>query len=90
MNEHINDLMKQLAEYTRIKEEVDAIISSIQDEIKEYMKEHNVEEVTSDEHKARIIEVSTTRLDSGKLKKELSDVYEKYSKPSSYKKFLFK
>ncbi len=84
-----NDTMKQLAEYKRLQEETSAIIEGLQDELKEYMKRNNLEILTGNEHKATFKPVSSSRIDTTALKKELPVIAAKYTRTTTASRFTF-
>lgn len=86
---NIDSTMKELAQYTRMAEETDAIIEGLKDEIKKYMEEHNTEILTGNEHKATYKPVASSRLDSAALKRDLPDIAAQYTKTTETKRFLF-
>ena len=86
---NINFIMSELAKYNRIKDETDAIIDGLKDEIKAYMTENNLDTITGDEHKATYKEVSSTRIDTTALKKELPDIATRYTKTTNTMRFTF-
>lgn len=87
--ENINFIMSELAKYNRMQEETAAIIDGLKDQIKSYMTENNLETLTGDEHKASYKIVSSTRIDTTALKKELPDIASRYSTTSSTMRFSF-
>lgn len=86
---NINEIMAQLAQYNRMKEETDAIIDGLKDEIKAYMTENGLETLTGDEHKAIYKAVESTRLDSKALKAELPEIAARYTTTTSTMRFTF-
>lgn len=86
---NINEIMKQLAEYTRIQEETAAIIDGLKDQIKGYMIAEQIDTLTGDEHKATYKEVSSSRVDTKALKKELPEVAARYTTTTSSMRFTF-
>ena len=86
---NINEIMKQLAEYQRIQDETTAIIDGLKDQIKCYMIAEQIETLTGNEHKATYKEVSSNRLDTTALKKELPDIATRYTKTTSTMRFTF-
>ena len=86
---NINEIMKQLAEYQRIQDETTAIIDGLKDQIKGYMIAEQIETLTGNEHKATYKEVSSNRLDTTALKKELPDISTRYTKTTSTMRFTF-
>ena len=87
--ENINFIMSELAKYNRMQEETAAIIDGLKDQIKSYMTANNLETLTGDEHKASYKIVSSTRIDTTALKKELPDIASRYSTTSSSMRFTF-
>jgi predicted phage-related endonuclease len=85
----INATMKQLAEYNRIADETNAIIESLKDEIKKYMKDNNTDTIIGTEHKATYKTIVSNRFNSADFKKEHSDLYNEYIKPVSSTRFTF-
>ncbi|MBQ3943578.1 MAG: hypothetical protein II669_04600 [Elusimicrobia bacterium] len=81
--------MSELAKYNRMQEETAAIIDGLKDQIKAYMTANNLETLTGDEHKASYKIVSSTRIDTTALKKELPDIASRYSTTSSTMRFSF-
>ena len=81
--------MKQLAEYQRIQDETTAIIDGLKDQIKGYMIAEQIETLTGNEHKATYKAVSSNRLDTTALKKELPDIATRYTKTTSTMRFTF-
>lgn len=89
-NKNIETIMNELAEYSAMLEELKATVSSLQDEVKEYMTETGVDEVlTADGHKATWREVVSNRFDTTTFKKKLPEVYAAYIKKTSSKRFTF-
>jgi predicted phage-related endonuclease len=87
---NINEIMKELAEYTRISEEINAQIEGLKDKLKEYMITNNLDTLTGDEHKATFKAVSSSRLDSKGLRAAYPAIAEQFTKTSTCKRFLFK
>lgn len=89
MKKDINAIMKELAEYSTMKEELEAQIDALKDEVKDYMKEQGVDEVLTDDGKATWREVISNRFDSTSFKKDFLDVYKAYVKKTTSKRFTF-
>lgn len=87
---NINEIMRELAEYTALKEEMELQIESLKDEIKSFMAEKGVDEVLSDSG-ARCTwrEIISNRFDSTAFKKDFLDVYREYTKATVCKRFTF-
>ena len=86
---NINDVFAELAQYTRLQEETTAIIDGLKDEIKRYMEEHNTDILTGNEHKATYKAVTSSRIDTTALKKDMPDIAAQYTKSTNTKRFLF-
>lgn len=86
----INEVMKELAEYTALLEEVKVAIDGLQDELKAYMTDNNLDEIlSSDGAKATWREVISNRFDSTAFKKDFLDIYKEYTKQTTCKRFTF-
>ena len=87
---NIDSTMKELAQYTRIMEEASAIVDGLKDEIKRYMEEHNTDILTGNEHQATYKAVTSSRIDTNALKKDMPDIASRYTKTTETKRFIFK
>ena len=86
----INATIKELAQYTEMAEELKAQIDSLEDEIKEYMKDNELDEIVGENgEKATWRDVISNRYDSTSFKKDFLDVYKEYTKRTIYKRFTF-
>ena len=85
----INETMKELAQYIRMQEEISETIEGLKDQIKAYMKENDLETLSSDEHKATYKTVSSSRIDTTALKRENPAIAEQYSKATTSLRFTF-
>ena len=85
----INQTMRQLAEYTRIAEETAAIIDGLKDALKQHMTAEHLETLAGDEHKATYKSVTSSRIDTTALKKELPEIAARYTKTSETMRFTF-
>ena len=86
---NINEIMKKLAEYIRLSEELDAEVESLKDTIKAYMAEQGKDTIIGSEHKVTYKAVETSRIDTTELKKALPDIAAAYTQKSVSKRFLF-
>lgn len=78
----------QIRSLKRLIEEAEAEITNIEDEIKARMTELDTDELRGDACKETWKQVSSTRIDSKSLKKELPDIAAKYSNTTTYRRFL--
>ena len=86
---NIDIKMRELAQCTRIMEEAVATVDGLKDEIKRYMEEHDTDMLTGTEHKATYKSVTSNRIDTAALKKDLPDIAAQYTKTSETKRFYF-
>lgn len=87
--DNLNALMREIAEYTRMAEEVGATLDSLKDTLKRYMEERGLDSVAGTEHRATYKSVASSRLDTATLKKELPEVAAKYMRKIETKRFVF-
>ena len=85
----INAIMAELAQYTRMAEEIAATVDGLKDAIKKYMEENQLETLTGNEHKATYKTVTSSRIDTTALKRNAPDIAEKYTKTTETKRFSF-
>lgn len=85
----INAIMAELAQYTRMAEEIAATVDGLKDAIKKYMEENQLETLTGNEHKATYKTVTSFRIDTTALKRNAPDIAEKYTKTTETKRFTF-
>ena len=79
--------VKELRELKRIADEVAGEIEALQDGIKAHMTEQNTDTLTGTDWKITWKEVTSNRLDSTSLKKELPDIVARYTKASTSCRF---
>ena len=85
----VNAIMTELAQYTRMAEEIAATVDGLKDTIKKYMEENQLETLTGNEHKATYKTVTSSRIDTTALKRNAPDIAEKYTKTTETKRFTF-
>lgn len=86
---NINEIMKELAQYTRMAEEIAATVEGLKDQLKQYMNENQLETLTGAEHKATYKTVTSSRIDTTALKKGHPDIASQYIKTTESKRFTF-
>lgn len=86
---NINEIMAELAQYTRMAEEIAATVDSLKDTLKKYMEENQLETLTGNEHKATYKIVTGSRIDTAALKRNAPDIAERYTKTTEIKRFTF-
>ena len=85
----INAIMAELAQYTRMAEEIAETVDGLKDTIKKYMNDNQIEILTGAEHKAIYKTVTSSRIDTTALKRNAPDIAEKYTKTTETKRFTF-
>lgn len=86
---NIDSIMKELAEYIRMQEEAAAMVESFKDQLKERMAAAGVDSLAGSEHKATYKAVTSSRLDSKALKADQPELYAKYTKQTTARRFCF-
>lgn len=77
--------VSDLQELKRMRDELEGEISAAEDEIKEYLKSENLDEVITGPFKITYKIINGTRFDSSNFKKDHPDLSEKYTVPKPYK-----
>jgi len=83
----IRETVKNLREYKRMMQELQAEIDAAEDLIKAEMNETGNYEITGDDFKVTYNEVTSTRVDTTALKKALPDVVARFTKSTTYRRF---
>lgn len=86
---NIDSIMKELAEYIRMQEEAAAMVESLKDQLNERMTAAGVESLAGSEHKATYKAVTSSRVDTTALKKELPEIAARYTKTTTARRFTF-
>lgn len=86
---NIDSIMKELAEYIRMQEEAAAMVESLKDQLKERMTAAGVESLAGSEHKATYKAVTSSRVDTTRLKKDLPEIAARYTKTTTTRRFTF-
>lgn len=79
--------IESLKEWEALAQEAAAEIESLKDAIKSEMEKRGVEEISAGQYTARFTTVTTTRLDTGLLRKTLPDVYGQFTKTGTSRRF---
>lgn len=77
----------QIKELQRMEEELTAELEALKDEVKQTMPEQNTDTLVVDCFKVTWKPVTTNRIDTTSLKRELPEVAERYTKVSESKRF---
>ena len=87
--DNLNALMREIAEYTRMAEEVAATLDSLKDTLKKHMEENGLDSIAGSEHKASYKAVTSSRIDTTALKRDMPEIAAKYTKTTNTRRFLF-
>ena len=79
--------VRQIKELQRMSEELNAELEALKDEVKQTMTEQNTDEMTVDCFKVCWKTVTSSRIDTTALKKELPDVAEQYTQTTESRRF---
>lgn len=80
--------VKELRELRRMQEELAAEIEAIQDELKAHMDAHGMDTLLGFDWKVTWKSVTSNRLDSTALKKELPDIAARFMKQNTVRRFV--
>lgn len=86
---NINAIMTELAQYIRMQEEAAAMVESLKDQLKYQMQAAGVDTLTGDEHKATYKAVTSSRVDTSALKRDLPEIAAQYTKTTTARRFTF-
>lgn len=86
---NIDTIMAELAQYIRMQEEAAAMVESLKDQLKERMTAAGVESLVGSEHKATYKTVTSSRVDTTSLKKDLPEIAARYTKTTTARRFTF-
>lgn len=85
----INAIMAELAQYIRIQEEAASTVEALKDQLKSQMQAAGVDTLVGAEHKATYKAVTSSRVDTTALKKDLPGVVARYTKTTETRRFTF-
>jgi len=86
---NLDEIMKELAEYTRMAEEITATVDSLKDVLKSHMEQCGIDTIAGTEHKASYKAVTSSRIDTTALKKDMPDIVTAYTRTTETKRFTF-
>lgn len=86
---NLDSLMREIAEYTRKAEEIAATLDSLKDTLKKHMEENGLDSIAGSEHKASYKAVTSSRIDTTALKRDMPEIAAKYTKTTNTRRFLF-
>ena len=85
-NEIISKL-NELSELRRLADELNAEIEAIQDAIKAHMTEADTDTITAGAFKVTWKAVTSTRIDTTALRKDLPEIWQEYGKTTTTRRF---
>ena len=85
-NELISRLT-ELVELRRMADDLNAEIESIQNEIKAHMTENDTDTITAGAFKVTWKAVTSTRIDTTALRKDLPEIWQEYGKTTTTRRF---
>ena len=85
-NEIISKL-NELSELRRMADELNAEIEAIQDAIKAHMTEADTDTITAGVFKVTWKPVTSTRIDTTALRKDLPEIWQEYGKTTTTRRF---
>ena len=85
-NEIISKL-NELSELRRMADELNAEIEAIQDAIKAHMTEADTDTITAGSFKVTWKPVTSTRIDTTALRKDLPEIWQEYGKTTTTRRF---
>ena len=85
-NEIITKL-NELAELSKMADDLNAEIEAIQNEIKAHMTEADTDTITAGAFKVTWKAVTSTRIDTTALRKDLPEIWQEYGKTSTTRRF---
>ena len=85
-NEIISKL-NELSELRRMADELNAEIEEIQDAIKAHMTEADTDTITAGAFKVTWKAVTSTRIDTTALRKDLPEIWQEYGKTTTTRRF---
>lgn len=86
---NIDSIMKELAEYIRMQEEAAAMVESLKDQLKERISAAGVDSLAGSEHKATYKAVTSSRVDTAAIKRDMPEVAARYTKTTTTRRFTF-
>ena len=84
---NINTIVKDLRELTRMRDEIDTEITALQDIIKNDMISNDNYCIIGNDYKITWFEVTSNRIDTSAIKKELPELAQRYTKTSITRRF---
>ena len=84
----LNTTIHDLKELKTLQDRITAKIKTLEDQIKEHMDDTSVFTLTGDDYSVTWNTVSSTRIDTTALKRELPDIAEHYTRQTVTRRFI--
>lgn len=85
--QEISCKVQELRELARMRDELDAEITALQDAIKAYMTAQGVDSISGSDYKVTWKNVTSNRLDSKALKSAMPEIAARFTKETTTKRF---
>ena len=79
---------REIRELKRLRDDVDAEITALEDEIKAHMTANNAECLTVGEYKITWKNVTSSRLDTAALRQSMPELVKLYTRPTTTRRFV--
>lgn len=79
---------REIRELKRMREELDAEITALEDELKAVMNALNVDAITAGEYKISWKAVTSSRIDTAALKQSMPELVKLYTRPTTTRRFM--
>lgn len=84
----IRQAVQDIRELTRMKAEIEEQLTAAQDVIKAEMTAQNVDELTGTDYRVTWKTVTSNRIDTTALKKDMPEIAQMFTRESSTRRFL--
>lgn len=85
-----DDIVRQIREYKRMREDLDAIIEQLTDDVKRYMYENGLEVLTGNESKITWSSYHAKTFDARSFRNDHPDLAAQYTRDTVTRRFLIK
>lgn len=85
---NMNERVRELRELRRMREELAAEIEAIESEVKAEMSARNVDTLTGTDWRITWKSVTSSRLDTAALKRELPELAERFTRQTTVRRFV--
>ena len=85
-----NEIISKLNELSELRQMIDELTAeadAIQDEIKAHMTDANTDTITAGHYRVTYKSVTSTRIDTAALRKDLPEIWQEYGKTSTTRRF---